>query len=94
MKKDSVAAAESLTSGDHPFRIAYAATNHVLKYFVAVEPAAALPDLHQPEPDLLGGRLNGDRLRVLPLGFGREFVPWQRLTSLLSRGAPTCAVST
>ena len=64
------------------------ATDHVLERLVGIETAAALSELGDPWPYILRRCIDGDSQGVPPLGFGHEFIAWQRISCLCSYRAP------
>src|SRR5208282_1405814 len=83
-----LAGGSGLPSRHETFHPGHFASREIFEEGVAIEAAAVLPDLHQPGPDLLRGRLNGNRMRRLARVDGEQLVSGQSGASFRGRGAP------
>lgn len=80
-----------LILSDYLGSVADFAAEHILQRLVAVEAAAALPNLSDPGPDRFRGDGDVHAERVGPFGLRYEFVAGKRIVSLAAPCAPAKA---
>ena len=88
MQVDGSASGWMLMVGEDLCCVGDLATGNVLKRLIGVETAAALPELGDPRPYILGRCIDSDSQGVGPIGFGHELIAGQRISCLCSHRAP------
>ena len=77
-----------LPLGHHPVRAVHVAAHGVLEKIVAVEAAAALPELGDPRPDVVRPAVHGDRPCRREISSAEEVITRQRRGNLVVGRAP------